>query len=56
MTCSYLGPFSTSMGGSKLHRGQACQRHGYGIQAMSVIKFSANNSRFVSSLVNRTAC
>lgn len=28
---------------------EACQRHGYGISASSVIKFTANNSRFASS-------
>ena len=28
---------------------EACQRHGYGISASSVIKFTANNSRFARS-------
>ena len=28
---------------------EACQRHGYGISASSVIKFTASNSRFASS-------
>ena len=28
---------------------EACQRHGYGITAASVIKFTANNSRFARS-------
>lgn len=29
---------------------KACQRHGYGISASSVIKFTANNSRFTGAL------
>lgn len=50
--CSHLFQFA-----AKVHKPmlKACQRHDYRITASSVIKFTANNSRFACGLGRRSA-